>query len=222
MFGTYAFLNNALINSQAAVLANGVTSPDLLNQTYLRVVNQAGASFSAGLWGNNYLEGNIGYLKSFAYGDRAGGTLRFVFPLNNRLAFTVEGDLNPTLLGAGNDGRAVVGVIFGNALRPKEFLASDRPVPVDVPRVRYEEITRQVRVGHTAPVADAGPDQIGVPAGPITLNASASYSPDGLPITFHWIEDGGPAVTLSSPNSAITIVPGDGGPVIHIPRRGNG
>jgi len=211
VFGTYSFLNNALINSQAAVLANGVTSPDLLNQTYLRVVNQAGASFSAGLWGNNYLEGNIGYLKSFAYGDRAGGTLRFVFPLNNRLAFTVEGDLNPTLLGAGNDGRAVVGVIFGNALRPKEFLASDRPVPVDVPRVRYEEITRQVRVGHTAPVADAGPDQIGVPAGPITLNASASYSPDGLPITFHWIEDGGPAVTLSSPNSAITSFPATAG-----------
>ncbi len=211
VYGTYAFLNNALINSQSAVLANGVTSPDLLDQRYLRVVNSAGASFSAGLWGNNYLEGNIGYLKSFVYGDRAGGTLRFVFPLNNRLAFTVEGDLNPTLLGPSNDGRAVVGVIFGNSLRPKEFLAQDRPVPVDVPRVRYEIITKQVRVGHTPPVADAGPDQIGVPAGPITLNASASYSPDGLPITFHWIEDGGPAVMLSNPNSAITSFPATAG-----------
>ena len=211
IFGTYAFLNNSLINSQAAVLANGVTSPDLLSQTYLRVVNQAGASFAAGLWGNNYLEGNIGYLKSFVYGDRAGATLRFVFPLNNRLAFTVEGDLNPTLLGPSNDGRAVVGVIFGNALRPKEFLASDRPIPVDVPRVRYEEVTRQVRIGHTAPIADAGPDQFGAPAGPITLNASASYSPDGLPITFHWLEDAGPAVTLSNPNSAITTFPATAG-----------
>jgi hypothetical protein len=204
IYGTYAFLDNVLINSQAAVLSNGLTSPDLFNERSLKVVNQAGASFSAGLWGNNYLEGNVGYLKSVAYGDRAGGTLRFVFPLNNKIAFSVEGDLNPTILGASNDGRAVVGVIFGNALRPKEFLGQDRPVPVDVPRVRYEIVNRQVLKGHTAPVANAGPDQIGVPAGPITLNASASYSPDGLPITFHWLEDGGPAVTLSNPNSAIT------------------
>jgi len=207
VFGTYAFLNNALINSQAAVLSNGIVSPDLLEQTYLEVVNQAGASATIGLWGKNYLEANLGYLKSFTYGDRAGGTLRFVFPLNNRIAFTVEGDLNPTMVGPSNDGRAVVGVIFGNALRPREFAGSSTPVPVDVPRIRWEQVTRQVRVGHTPPVADAGPNQIGAQAGPITLNASASYSPDGLPITFHWIQDGGPTVTLSSPNSAITSFP---------------
>ena len=221
IFGTYAFLNNPLINSQAAVLANGVTSPDLLSQTYLRVVNQAGASFSAGLWGNNYVEGNVGYLKSAVYGDRAGATMRFVFPLNNKIAFSVEGDLNPTILGPSNDGRAVVGVIFGNSLRPKEFLAQDRPIPVDVPRVRYELITKTVRIGHTAPVADAGPDQIGVPAGPITLNASASYSPDGLPIAFHWIEDGGPAVSLTSPNSCDYLIPSDTGTILRLPRGGH-
>ena len=207
IFGTYAFLDNSLINSQAAILSNGVTSPDLVNERFLRVVNQAGASFSAGLWGNNYVEGNIGYLKSAVYGDRAGATMRFVFPLNNRLAFTVEGDLNPTMIGPSNDGRAVVGVIFGNSLRPKEFLGQERPVPVDVPRVRWEQVSKQILKGHTAPVANAGPDQIGVPAGPITLNASASYSPDGLPITFHWVQDSGPTVTLTSPNSAITSFP---------------
>ena len=134
VFGTYAFLNNALVNSQAAVLSNGIVSPDLLEQTYLQVVNQAGASATIGLWGKNYLEANLGYLKSFTYGDRAGGTLRFVFPLNNKVALTVEGDVNPTILGPSNDGRAVVGVQFGNALRPKEYLARRTPVPVDVPR----------------------------------------------------------------------------------------
>jgi hypothetical protein len=211
LFGTYAFMDNALINSQAAVLVNGITSPDLLEQRYLKVVNQAGASFSAGLWGNNYIEGNIGYLKSFVYGDRAGGTLRFVFPLNNKIAFTVEGDLNPTLLSAQNDGRAVVGVQFGNSIRPREMLASSTPVPADVPRVRYEIITKTVRIGHSPPVADAGPDQIGVPSGPISLNGSASYSPDGLALTFHWIQEGGPTVTLTSPNSAITTFAAAGG-----------
>jgi hypothetical protein len=204
LFGTYAFLNSAEINSVAAVLPNGVVSPDLLDQRFLRAINQAGASFSVGLWGNNYLEGNVAYLKSQMYGDRAGATLRFIFPLNRHIAFSVEGDLNPTLLGAGNHGQALVGVQFGNAIRPKEFSASDRPVPVDVPAIRYEIINRQVRIGHTPPVADAGPDQIGVPAGPITLNASASYSPDGLPLKFQWIEDGGPTVTLSNPNNPIT------------------
>jgi hypothetical protein len=207
LFGTYAFMDNALINSQAGVLANGVVSPDLLTQRYLKVVNQAGASFSAGLWGNNYLEGNVGYLRSYVYGDRAGATLRFVFPLNDKIAFTVEGDLNPTMLTAGNDGRGVVGVQFGNVIRPKEMLASNHPIPMDVPRVRYEVITKTVRIGHTAPVADAGPDQIGVPSGPITLNGSASYSPDGLPLTFQWIQEVGPPVTQSSPNQSITSFP---------------
>ncbi|HLW77295.1 MAG TPA: OmpA family protein, partial [Bryobacteraceae bacterium] len=168
-YGTYAFMNSAMINSVAAVLPNGVVSPDLLNERFLRALNTAGVSFTFGLWGNNYLEGNVGYLKSEAYGDRAGGTLRFVFPLNTHVAFTLEGGLNETLLGAGNYGRAEVGVQFGNMIRPKEFAEMTRPVPVDVPRIRYEIINKQVRVGHSPPVADAGPDQIGAPAGPITL-----------------------------------------------------
>jgi hypothetical protein len=207
VFGTYAFMDGAVINSQAAVLANGVVSPDLFQQNYLRVVNQGGASFAAGLWGNNYIEGNVGYLQSAIYGARWGGTARLIFPMNDKIAFNLEVGLNPTILTTRNDERATVGVQFGNALRPKEYMAATTPIPVDVPRVRYEVLTRNVRVGHTAPVADAGPDQIGVAAGPITLNGSGSYSPDGLPLTYQWTEQGGPAVTLSNPTSAITSFP---------------
>ncbi len=207
LFGTYAFMNNALINSEAAVLANGVTSPDLFTQRYLQVVNQGGASASFGLWGDNYAEANAGFLKSAVYGDRFGGTLRLIFPLNQKVALTLEAGINPTIVGPKNDERATVGVQFGNALRPKEFMAATHPVPVDVPRVRYEVLTRNVRNGHTAPIADAGPDQIGVPAGPITLNGSGSYSPDGLPITYQWVQQAGPTVTLSSAASAMTSFP---------------
>ena len=71
-------------------------------------------------------------------------------------------------------GRAVAGIQLGNMMRPKEFIASGIPVPVDVPRVRYEVLTRLVHVGETPPIADAGPDQIGVPAGTITLKSLAS------------------------------------------------
>lgn len=211
LFGTYAFMDSAVINSQAAVLANGVVSPDLFTQTYLRVVNQGGANFSFGLWGNDYAEGNVGFLKSAVYGDRLGGTLRLIFPLNNKIAFTVEAGLNPTIVGPRNDERATVGVQFGNALRPKEFLGASTPVPMDVPRVRYEELTRNVRVGHTAPIANAGPNQIGVSPGPITLNGSASYSPDGLALTYQWAEIAGPPVALSSPTGAITSFPAAAG-----------
>jgi hypothetical protein len=200
-YGTYAFMNSAEINSVAAVLANGITSPDLMDQRFLRAINQAGASFSFGLWGNNYMEGNVGYLKSVMYGDRAGGTVRFVFPLNKFMALTLEGGLNETLLGSGNTGFARAGLRFGSTIRPKEYLAGTAPVPVDVPQIRYEIINRQVRTGHTPPVANAGPNQIGVPAGTITLNGSQSYSPDGLPITYQWTGGG---VVLSNPTAAIT------------------
>ena len=203
LFGAKGFLDTAVINSVATVLPSGVASPDLITQTYLRIVDQAGVSGSIGMWGKNYAEGNAGFLKSAAYGDRFGGTLRFVFPLNDKFAFTVEGGLNETLVGSGNNGRAVVGLQFGNSLRPKEFLGTDHPIPVDVPRVRYDILTRTVRIGHTPPVADAGPNQIGVAAGTITLNGSGSYSPDGLPITYQWIQQAGPAVTLSSATAAI-------------------
>jgi len=204
LFGSYAFLDNAVINTVAAVLPNGVTSPDLFTQTYLRVVNQGGLNFAFGLWGNNYLEGNVGFLKSAIYGDRIGATGRLIFPLNDKIAMTLEVGLNPTIVGPQNDERATVGVQFGNSLRPKEFLGETHAVPMDVPRVRYEELTRNIRTGHTFPVANAGPDQIGAAAGPITLNGSLSYSPDGLPITFEWLQVGGPSVTLTSPTSAIT------------------
>ncbi|HUA84338.1 MAG TPA: OmpA family protein [Bryobacteraceae bacterium] len=212
-FGTYGFKNTALLSSIRTTLPNGIISPDLFTDTYLEVVNQAGASATVGLWGNNYLEGSLSYLKSFTYGDRAGGTLRFVFPINQHIAISVEGDLNPTMVGPSNNGQALVGVIFGNAQHPKDYLAgaSSAPVPMMVPRVQWEQVTRTIRTGHTPPVANAGPNQIGVPAGPITLNGSASYSPDELALTYQWTQVGGPTVTLSSPANAITSFPATAG-----------
>jgi hypothetical protein len=143
-------------------------------------------------------------LRSTTAGDRAGGTLRLIFPVTNKIAFTVEGGMNETLLGPGNNGRAVVGVQFGNRLRPEEYLPAKHAVPVQIPRVRYEVLTRQARIGNDAPVADAGPNQSLPGAATVTLNGSASYDPDGDPITYQWIQEAGPAVSLSGPTSAIT------------------
>ncbi len=114
VFGTKGFMDNAQIYNAAYVNPNtGYVSSDIFVQRYLKIVDQAGISGTVGLWGNTYLEGNIGYLKSVAAGDRMGGTLRFVFPLNPHFAMTVEGGVNETFLGTGNTGRAVVGVQMG-------------------------------------------------------------------------------------------------------------
>jgi hypothetical protein len=216
VFGTKAFLDNQVIDTRNAGIVNGSVvdscvgaapgtcafAPNLFMQRSLQVVDQAGVSGTIGLWKNNYLESNIGYLRSRANGNRVGGTMRFIFPVGNRVAFTVEGGMNETLVAASNWGRAVVGVQFGNFLRPREMQAVDHPVPVDVPRVRYEVATRRIRNGVAPPIADAGPDQIGVPAGSITLNGSGSYDPNGEKLTYSWIQEGGNPVALSGANQA--------------------
>ncbi|HVO96581.1 MAG TPA: OmpA family protein [Bryobacteraceae bacterium] len=205
VFGTKGFKDDAKVYDAAWVNPNtGYVSTDIFLRKYLHIVDQVGVSGTVALGSKAYLEGNIGYLRSTANADRPGGTLRFVFPLNDKFALTVEGGVNESLLGAGNLGRAEVGFQMGNLMRPKEMLASGIPVPVDVPRVRYEVLTRKVHVGETPPVADAGPDQLGIPAGTVTLNGSNSYSPDGNPLTYQWIQEGGPTVSLSAPTAAVT------------------
>jgi hypothetical protein len=201
-FGTKSFLNNAVINREFGF--NRVT------ETYLNVVDQLGGQGTVQLGRHAWLEGNIGYLKTKSDNDKAGGTLRFVFPLNNRFAFTVEGGVNETLVGPGNNGRAVAGILFGNFTQPRDFLDVSHPVPMDVPRVRYELLTRTIRTGNAPPVVVAQ-DQIGVQPGQITLDASDSYDPDGDPITFQWSQVAGPAVSIAGANMGVATFNAEAG-----------
>ena len=203
VFGTKGFLNNAVLDRNNLVLSDGSIAPNLLLERYLSIVDQVGAQGTFGLWGNNYVQANLGYLRARGHADRPGSTVRFVFPWGNRFAFTVEGGINETLLGRDNSGRAVVGFQIGNFIRPRDFASVNHPIPMEVPRVRYEVLERRIRNGVSTPIADAGPDQIGVAAGPITLNGSNSRDPNGEALTYQWVQEAGPAVTISGANQAV-------------------
>ena len=153
-------MNNAIIGTGNATFATGATNPDgtpvmavapnIFVQRYLSIIDQYGASTTLGLWGNNYLEANLGYLKSAGSADRPGGTLRFVFPFNSHLAFTAEGSINQTLVGPSNNGRAVFGVQFGNYLRPKDYQGQTQAVPADIPRSAIQRPVAQSSCGNIA------------------------------------------------------------------------
>lgn len=194
-FGTKGFLNNQLMKT-------AFVSRNIHDLTYASIVDQAGASAAIGLWGNSMVEANVGALFVRGGSNKPGATIRLTQPVSDRVALTFEGGWNETYVSSSTNGRFVAGLLFGNFQSPKEYMANDRPVPVDIPRVRYELLTKRVRTGNDAPVADAGPDQIGIAAGTVTLDGSASFDPDGDPITFQWTQVSGSAVELSGATSA--------------------
>ena len=194
-FGTKSFLDEPVIRRVGL-------GRSLFEETYLRVVDQVGGSTQIGLYKNTYVEGNLGMLFRRGGSNRPGGTARLVQPLNSHWAFTVEAGLNETLIGQNDSGRVVFGLQFGNWIRPKEFAGLKIPVPMDVPRIRYEMLKRTVRIGNQPPVADAGPDQVNVAAGGVHLDGSASYDPDDDPITYQWSQVSGPTVSVTGANTA--------------------
>lgn len=199
LFGTKSFMDGAVVNR--ALLRRNV-----FEESYLDVVDQFGFSTAVAAWGPTYFEGNLGAMFREGGGNKPGGMIRYIHPLNSAqtVALTIEGGLNETMIRGQNDGRLVVGLQLGKWLSPKNYRSESQgaPVPVDIPRVRYEVLTRQVRTGNDSPVADAGPDLAGVAAGVVTLDGSGSYDPDGDPLTYQWTQIGGDAVELSGADSA--------------------
>ncbi len=205
LFGTHGFKNYAVLNSVEL-------APGAYLQTYARVVNQYGFDGGmVGLWGNAFLQGNLAYLDRHIPGSHAtpGGELKLVQPLSSHVAFTLAGDYDPTYIAAKGNGRVTAGLELGNFVHPKEFASVTHPVPMDVPRIRYQFGTR--RVGSSPPIADAGPNQLNIPPGTITLNGSGSYDPLGEALTYQWVQIAGPSVAITNSTSAVANFPGASG-----------
>jgi flagellar motor protein MotB len=197
VFGTKSFLDNVVLDRRSVGLSQNVWE-----EKYLRVTDQFGASTALNVYGKTSLEANLGLLRTHSGKSKPGGMLRLTQPMNDKFALTLEGGYNETMVGVNNNLRVVAGVLFGNFMKPQEYLGFDGPVPVDVPRVRYELLTRRVRTGNDTPVADAGVDQLGVEPGPVNLDGSASHDPDGDPLTFTWDQVAGVGVGIAGRNTA--------------------
>jgi outer membrane protein OmpA-like peptidoglycan-associated protein len=195
VFGTQGFKNYAVVNSVTL-------APGAYLQTYAKVVNQYGGDALFGVWGNAYLQGNLGVLtRQLSGGRTVGGEVKLTQPVTSHLAFTAALDYNQTGVFSTGNGQVMFGMEMGSYIHPKDYGSVKTPVPMDVPRIRYEFGTR--RVGTSPPIANAGPNQIGVPPGTITLNGSASYDPLGEALTYAWSQIGGPTVTINNANQAI-------------------
>jgi uncharacterized cupredoxin-like copper-binding protein len=203
VFGTEGFKNYGVLNSVEL-------APGAYEQTFVRVVNQFGFDATVAAWGKAYIQGNAGVLFSHYESNKPGFSIKLVQPIIEQLAFTAEGGYNETYLNPkGGNGDLRFGLLFGGILNPKDFAKNTRPVPMDVPEVRYELGMR--RVGSSPPIADAGPNQLNVPAAIITLNGSGSYDPLGEALTYSWVQISGPSVTITNATAAIATFPAAAG-----------
>jgi uncharacterized cupredoxin-like copper-binding protein len=202
-FITRGFKNYAVLNSVTL-------APGAYLQTYARVVNQQGVNFLFNAWGDAHFEGDLAYLQlREVHKARPGANLTLIQPITQHVAFTVGGAYNESYVNAAGSGELKVGMQVGNYIKPGEYAKVTTPVPMDVPRIRYEIGTR--RVGASPPIADAGPNQLGIPAGNVTLNGSGSSDPLGETLTYQWVQIAGPSVPINNSTSAIatfTAAPG--------------
>jgi len=196
MFGTKGFKNTAVLN-------NVTLAPGAFLQTYAGIVDQFGINGLVGTWGNAYLSGNVEYERRRMPGERSrpGAELKLVQPLSAHIAFTAEADLDTTYIARKETGRVVFGFEAGNYIHPKEYGKVTSPVPMDIPRIKWELGTR--RVGSSPPIANAGPSQSNIAAGTVTLNGSGSYDPLGETLTYQWTQISGPGVALNNANAAV-------------------
>ena len=157
-------------------------------ETFLKVMDQVGVNFQVLVTDRSYVEGAFGYMSSAVRGDVPGGVVRYVMPrLWKRIGLAAEVGYNESFVGQENSMRVGFGLRFDDWSRPSTFRGDDGPVPVFVPRVRYETLTKIVRRGNNPPIADAGPDQLNLnPFTRVVLDGTGSSDPEGDTLEFQW------------------------------------
>lgn len=191
-----------------------------LEETFLKVADQVGVNFNVHLFDDVSMEGAFGRVDSALRDSVPGGTLRVHLPRFWKLIPSAEFGINESFIAAEDSYRFGFSVRFGEwgtGNDPRTF-ARERnlgPAPVFVPRVRYETLTRLVRGGNRAPIADAGPDMLNLePFSRVVLDGTNSSDPDGDPIeSFQWtlLDDCPATIEIQDPQSPVaSLVIGNG------------
>ena len=144
-----AFLT--LGHGSAPVVKTTEIEPTLIAETYLKVMNQAGMAFRLNLPLRSSLEGTLAYLNSEMERNRPGGVLRHIVPVGRSVSLAYEVGLNESFVAADDSWRFAFGLRIGDwgprrSGRSAGMGPDAGPVPVVVPRVRYERLTRNISV----------------------------------------------------------------------------
>ena len=142
--------------SNAGVLGHASFTLDILLKKYrlnvfgakgfhddalVRVVDQFGGGAQVSLAPfapKTYLEGNLVFLhQPEPLGGRPGAMLRVSHQLFERLELTAEVTVNESLVGTTNNGRVMVGFVFGRWARPADLSNRGTPLGTDAPRIHY-------------------------------------------------------------------------------------
>jgi len=168
---------------------------NVFEEPYLSRVGQFGGSGEVDISDRARVEGRLSVLDPVGQGRTTGGSVRAIYAVTDGWALTAEGAWNPSLVTNGTQGRFLVGAQMGRWRLPRrQEQPPDRPVPIDMPALRYETLVERIRDGNDAPFADAGSDLTIEPvcASPevpctvaVTVTGVAS-DPDGDTLTYLW------------------------------------
>lgn len=178
---------------------------------FVEVPTQLGLNFGVSMGDRLDFSGYASSLDTVASNADLAAGLSLQMLLKDQLSWYLETLLNEGQLELVDDSvRYQLGLKLGSWNQAR-YNVSDQITPVDIPRVRYEILTRRIRTGNTAPIAVAGQSQTDVTAGTVFLDGSGSSDPDGDSLSFRWVQTGGTAVLLSDQNAISTSFMGVAG-----------
>lgn len=204
-FGTVPFADGDVIGTTP-----GTISSAFVNEQYVHVPAQFGLNFGVEIGDRVDLGGYFSSIDSESSTDTGAG-LNLNVLIKDYLGWYIEAEMNESLLDPSDDSvRYLTGLKFGSWNQAR-YGRSDQITPVDIPRIRFEILSRTRRVGNNPPIAVAGATRTNVPAGTVTLDGSASSDPDGDAITYKWVQTDGPVVVLNGANTAVASFEGVAG-----------
>ncbi len=227
VYGTAALRDTARLD-----VDRNLRTSSFSTEASLRLVDQFGASGHLEVSDRLQLNGQLAILKPAGRSRTTGGAVKLAYLIAPGWALTAEGDWNPARITNSIRHRFMIGVRLGEwpstraslparsrpaTSQPAAESAPTRPMPIEIPAIRYQVLSRRVRDGNTAPVADAGPDRVyddGCTADvtlpcfvTVDLDGSGSFDPDGEDdvLAYQWTKRSGFAT-----NDTLTTVNADG------------